>query len=143
MTFDSGGLQVKPDKAMHDMKLDMAGAATVIGVMQYLDTIPDLPVNIIGAIGLVENMSGGNAYKPLDIYRAFNGKTVEIHHTDAEGRLLLADVMSYVESEYKVDNLMTIATLTGACMHALGYNYAGIMGDDEDSILELTSLSQV
>ncbi len=79
-------------------------------------------------------MTGGKAFKPLDIYKAFNGTTVEIHHTDAEGRLVLADVMSYVEQTYKVDHIITMATLTGACVYALGHDIAGIMGDDEKVI---------
>jgi leucyl aminopeptidase len=82
-------------------------------------------------------MTGGKAYKPLDIYTAFNGTTVEIHHTDAEGRLVLADVMSYVEKTYHVDHIITMATLTGACLYALGHDIAGIMGDDEQVISTL------
>lgn len=82
-------------------------------------------------------MTGGSAFRPLDIYKAYNGTTVEIHHTDAEGRLVLADVMSYVEDVYHVDHLITMATLTGACIHALGHDIAGIMGDDEDTIRQL------
>lgn len=141
VTFDSWGIQLKPWEAMHDMKLDMSGAGAVIWLMQYLDGFPELPMTLIAGIGLVENMTGGNAYKPLDIYRAYNGKMVEIHHTDAEWRLLLADVMSYVEDIYHVDHLITIATLTGACMHALWYNYSGVMWDDEMVIWELMALS--
>lgn len=112
VTFDAGGIQIKPDTAMLDMKCDMSGAAAVLGVAKYLDTLSTLPTNVVIAVGLTENMTGGNAYKPLDIYKAHNGTTVEIHHTDAEGRLVLADVMSYVEATYKVDHMITIATLT-------------------------------
>lgn len=82
-------------------------------------------------------MTGGNAYKPLDIYKAYNGTSVEIHHTDAEGRLVLADVMSYVEKNHKPEHIITIATLTGACVYALGHDIAGIMGDDEEIIRQL------
>ena len=141
VTFDSGGIQIKSWDGMRDMKMDMSGAAAVIATMQYLDEIEDIGVNLISAIGLVENMTGGNAYKPLDIYTAYNGKTVEIHHTDAEWRLVLGDVMAYLEDIYTLDHIMTIATLTGACMHALGYNYAGIMGDDEPTIQKLEWIS--
>lgn len=122
---------------MLDMKCDMSGAAAVLGVAKYLDTLSTLPTNVVIAVGLTENMTGGNAYKPLDIYKAHNGTTVEIHHTDAEGRLVLADVMSYVEATYKVDHMITIATLTGACLYALGHDIAGIMGDDEEVIRQL------
>ncbi len=139
VTFDAGGIQIKPDTAMLDMKCDMSWAAGMIGVARYLDALPELPANIIIAIGLTENMTGWSAFKPLDIYKAYNGTTVEIHHTDAEWRLVLADVMSYVEDTYNVDHLITMATLTGACVYALGHDIAGIMGDDEDVISTLLS----
>lgn len=119
VTFDAGGIQIKPDAAMLDMKSDMAGAAWVLGVALYLDTLSTLPVDVVIAVGLTENMTGWSAYRPLDIYKAYNGTTVEIHHTDAEGRLVLADVMSYVEETYKPKHLLTMAKLTGACIHAL------------------------
>lgn len=131
VTFDAGGLQIKPDTAMLDMKCDMSWAAGMIGVAMYLDTLDVLPVNLIVAVGLTENMTGGSAFRPLDIYRAYNGTTVEIHHTDAEWRLVLADVMSYIEMTHHVDHIITMATLTGACIHALWHDIAGIMGDDE------------
>jgi leucyl aminopeptidase len=137
VTFDAGGLQIKPDTGMLDMKCDMSGAAGMVGVAMYLDTLDALPVDLTVAIWLTENMTGGSAFRPLDIYKAHNGTTVEIHHTDAEGRLVLADVMSYVEDVYHVDHLITMATLTGACIHALGHDIAGIMGDDEDTIRQL------
>jgi leucyl aminopeptidase len=141
VTFDAGGIQIKPDTAMLDMKCDMSGAAGVIGALMYLDSFENLPVNVIGAIGLTENMTGGKAFKPLDIYRAYNGTTVEIHHTDAEWRLVLADVMSYVEDVYKPKHIITMATLTGACVYALGHDIAGIMWDDETVISSLLSTS--
>jgi leucyl aminopeptidase len=112
VTFDAGGMQIKPDTGMLDMKCDMSGAAGMLGVAMYLDTLDTLPVDLTVAVGLTENMTGGSAFKPLDIYRAYNGTTVEIHHTDAEGRLVLADVMSYVEKNHHVDHLITMATLT-------------------------------
>lgn len=127
VTFDAGGIQIKPDTAMLDMKCDMSGAAGMLGVAEYLDTRSTLPVDLTIAVGLTENMTGGSAYKPLDIYKAYNGTTVEIHHTDAEGRLVLADVMSYVEKTYHVDHMITMATLTGACLYALGNDISGIM----------------
>lgn len=131
VTFDAGGIQIKPDKYMLDMKCDMAGAAGVLGVAMYLDSLPELPLNVVFGLGIVENMTGAAAFKPLDIYTAYNGKTVEIHHTDAEGRLVLADVMSYVEKNFQVNHLITVATLTGACIYALGNDISGIIGDDE------------
>ena len=134
VTFDAGGIQIKPDKAMLDMKCDMAGAAWMLGVALYLDSLESLPVNVIIGLGLVENMTWSAAFKPLDVYTAYNGTTVEIHHTDAEGRLVLADVMSYVERNYHVDHLVTMATLTGACLHALWNDISGIMWDDEEVI---------
>lgn len=127
VTFDAGGIQIKPDNAMLDMKCDMSGAAGVLGVARYMDSLETLPIHMIVAIGLTENMTGGDAFKPLDIYTAYNGATVEIHHTDAEGRLVLADVMSYVEKNHEVDHLITLATLTGACIYALGNEITGIM----------------
>ncbi|MBB1554388.1 leucyl aminopeptidase family protein [Candidatus Gracilibacteria bacterium] len=134
VTFDAGGIQIKPDKYMLDMKCDMAGAAGVLGVAIYLDSLLELPVNVVFGLGIVENMTGSAAFKPLDIYTAYNGKTVEIHHTDAEGRLVLADVMTYVEKNFQVNHLITMATLTGACIYALGNDISGIMGDDEKLI---------
>lgn len=137
VTFDAGGIQIKPDTAMLDMKCDMSGAAGMIGVARYLDTLSTLPVDVTIAIGLTENMTGDDAFKPLDIYTSYNGTTVEIHHTDAEGRLVLADVMGYVEDVYKVEHIITMATLTGACVYALWHDISGIMGDDEKVISTL------
>jgi leucyl aminopeptidase len=142
VTFDAGGIQIKPDTAMLDMKCDMSGAAGMIWVARYLDTLSTLPVDVTIAIGLTENMTGDDAFKPLDIYKSYNGTTVEIHHTDAEGRLVLADVMSYVEAIYKPEHIITMATLTGACVYALGHDITGIMGDDEcviSSLIDNTS----
>lgn len=131
VTFDAGGLQIKPDDAMLTMKDDMSGAAAVVASLLCLDAHNDLAGNVVAAVGLTENLLGGSAMKPLDIYRAYNGKTVEIGHTDAEGRLVLADIFSYLESVYHPTSLISVATLTGACMHALGYNYAGLIGNDQ------------
>jgi leucyl aminopeptidase len=109
----------------------------MLGVAEYLDSFSTLPANIIIGLGITENVINGKAFKPLDIYRAYNGITVEIHHTDAEGRLVLADVMSYIEDQYKPEHIITMATLTGACVYALGHDIAGIMGDDEKVIKSL------
>lgn len=137
VTFDAGGIQIKPDTAMLDMKCDMSGAAGMIGVARYLDTLSTLPVDVTIAIGLTENMTGDDAFKPLDIYTSYNWTTVEIHHTDAEGRLVLADVMGYVEDVHKAEHIITMATLTGACVYALWHDISGIMGDDEKVISTL------
>lgn len=137
VTFDAGGLQIKPDTAMLDMKCDMSWAAGMLGVAEYLDTYTSLNCNIIIGLGITENVINGKAFKPLDIYKAYNGTTVEIHHTDAEWRLVLADVMSYIEDLYKPQHIITMATLTWACIYALGHDIAGIMGDDEIVITSL------
>lgn len=137
MTFDAGGLQIKPGDGMLDMKSDMAGAATVVGALLALDSHADLRFNIVAAIGLTENMLGGNAMKPLDILRSYNGKTVEIGHTDAEGRLVLGDLLGYLEATYSPKTIITVATLTGAVIHALGQNYAGIIGNDTEMIADI------
>ena len=137
VTFDAGGLQIKPDTGMLDMKCDMSGAAWMLGVAEYLDGIDDIPCNLIIGLGITENVINGKAFKPLDIYKAYNGTTVEIHHTDAEGRLVLADVMSYIEAQYSPEHMITMATLTGACVYALWHDIAGVMWDDEKTIKSL------
>jgi leucyl aminopeptidase len=134
VTFDAGWLQIKPDTAMLDMKCDMSWAAGMLWVAEYLDTFDTLPVNVVIGLWITENVINGKAFKPLDIYKAYNGTTVEIHHTDAEGRLVLADVMSFIEKKYNPGHMITMATLTGACVYALGHDIAGIMGDDEKVI---------
>jgi leucyl aminopeptidase len=134
VTFDAWGLQIKPDTGMLDMKCDMSWAAWMLGVAEYLDGLEDIPCNLIIGLGITENVINGKAFKPLDIYKAYNGTTVEIHHTDAEGRLVLADVMSYIGAQYDPEHMITMATLTGACVYALGHDIAGIMGDDEQVI---------
>lgn len=137
MTFDAGGLQIKSDDGMLDMKSDMAGAATVVGTLLALDNRTSLRSNVVAAIGLTENLLGGSAMKPLDIIRGYNGKTVEIGHTDAEGRLVLADLLGYLEATYAPETIVSVATLTGAVLHALGQNYAGIIGNNQEIIQEI------
>jgi len=129
VTFDSGGLSIKPTDSMKTMKCDMAGAATVFGVMQAVARL-ELPVNVIGLAGLVENMVGGNAYKVGDVISARSGKTIEVLNTDAEGRLVLADVLD-LALERKANRIIDLATLTGACMVALGTDVAGLMTNDQ------------
>ncbi len=129
VTFDSGGLSLKPSDSMKTMKSDMSGAATVLGAMQAIAQL-ELPINVICLFGLVENMPGGNSYKLGDVLTARNGKTVEVLNTDAEGRLVLADVLS-VAVDQKAAKIVDVATLTGACVVALGTDTAGLMTNDQ------------
>ncbi len=128
--FDTGGISIKPAGGMEDMKGDMAGAATVVGLMHVLAG-RKAKVNAIGAIGLVENMPDGNAQRPGDIVKTMSGQTIEIINTDAEGRLVLADVLHYVNTKYKPQFMIDLATLTGAIMVALGQEYAGLFSNDD------------
>ncbi|MEC9092830.1 MAG: leucyl aminopeptidase [Planctomycetota bacterium] len=130
VTFDSGGYSLKPTDAMFDMKCDMGGAATVIGAMQAIAELK-LPINVSAYCGLVENMVSGSAYKLGDVIKSRNGKTVEIHNTDAEGRLVLADVLDVAVKD-GVSNLIDFATLTGACMIALGTDCAGLFSNNQE-----------
>lgn len=129
VTFDTGGIQVKPWDYMYEMKWDMCGAANVFAIMKELDE-KDLKVNIIASLVLAENHISSEAYKPSDIIKSYSGKTVDIIHTDAEWRLVLADWISYISKNYKLDKIISMATLTWACMVALGFRYAWIMGSD-------------
>ena len=128
VTFDSGGLSLKPTDSMLTMKMDMSGAATVLGAMQAIAKLK-LPVNVLGLMGLVENMTGPAAYKLGDVLTARNGRTIEVHNTDAEGRLVLADVLC-VAVEQGPAKIIDLATLTGACVVALGLDVAGLMTND-------------
>lgn len=130
VTFDAGGLNIKPTGNIDTMKFDMAGAATVLGVFKLLSKI-NLPIHVIGVIPTVENLLGHEAYKPGDIITAYNGKTVEITNTDAEGRLILADALSYGIKKHKPEAIMDFATLTGACIQALGNTMTGIISNNE------------
>ena len=129
VTFDSGGLSLKPTDGMLTMKCDMAGAATVLGAMTAIARLK-LPVNVVGYMGLVENMPGGSAFKLGDILTARNGVTIEVLNTDAEGRLVLADVLSYAV-DHGVDRIVDLATLTGACVVALGEDVSGAFTNDQ------------
>lgn len=131
LTFDSGGLCIKPPKSMVDMKCDMAGAAATIGIMVACARL-DLPIEVHGFFGATENMTGAAAYRPGDVFPSLEGKTVEIINTDAEGRLVLADVLTYAVRETQPDFLIDHATLTGACMVALGPWRAGLYANDEE-----------
>ena len=128
--FDTGGISIKPAAGMEDMKGDMAGAACVVGLMHAL-AARKAKVNALGAIGLVENMPDGNAQRPGDIVTTMSGQTIEIINTDAEGRLVLADVLHYVATQYTPKFMIDLATLTGAIMVALGQEYAGLFSNDD------------
>ena len=128
--FDTGGISLKPAKFMEDMTYDMAGSATVVGLMKSL-AIRKAKVNAIGVVGLVENMPGGNAQRPGDIVKSYSGKTVEILNTDAEGRLVLADALTFTEEKFKPKFIIDLATLTGAIIVSLGSEYAGLFSNDD------------
>ncbi|MEZ4269267.1 MAG: leucyl aminopeptidase [Myxococcota bacterium] len=129
VTFDSGGYSLKPSASMEDMKMDMAGAAAVLGAMKAVAALGS-PYIVHGIIPSAENLVNGIAYKVGDIVRSLNGKSVEVMNTDAEGRLILADALCYAE-RLKVDRIVDLATLTGACVIALGPNTAGLFSSDE------------
>jgi len=127
LTYDSGGLSLKPSDFMVTMKADKSGASAVLGIVRAAAEL-ELPVEVHGFIGAVENMIGGDAYKPDDVLTAKNGKTIEVRNTDAEGRLVLADVLCYAQEKVKADYLFDFATLTGACVVGLGNYTTGVMG---------------
>jgi leucyl aminopeptidase len=129
--FDTGGISIKPAGSMEDMKGDMGGAACVVGLMQAL-AARKAKANVVGAIGLVENMPDGNAQRPGDIVTSMSGQTIEIINTDAEGRLVLADVLWYVTKKFKPKFMVDLATLTGAIMVALGTEYAGLFSNNDE-----------
>jgi leucyl aminopeptidase len=129
--FDTGGISIKTAGGMEDMKGDMAGAACVTGLMHAL-AAREAKVNVVGAIGVVENMPDGNAYRPGDILKTMSGQTIEIVNTDAEGRLVLADVLHYVNTKYKPKFMIDLATLTGAIMVALGQEHAGLFSNNDE-----------
>lgn len=130
VTFDTGGISIKPAGGMEDMIWDMGGAGTVIGAMHAI-AARKAKANVIGVVGLVENMPDGNATRPGDIVTSMSGQTIEIINTDAEGRLVLADAMWYTQKRFKPDAMIDFATLTGAIMVALGREYAGLYASDE------------
>jgi leucyl aminopeptidase len=135
--FDTGGISIKPAAGMEDMKGDMAGAACVVGLMHALAS-RKAKVNAVGAIGLVENMPDGGAIRPGDILTSMSGQTIEIINTDAEGRLVLADVLWYIQDKYKPALMVDLATLTGAILVALGHEYAGLFSNNDELATRLT-----
>jgi len=142
ITYDSGGLSLKPSKYMETMKEDMAGSAAVIGAMKALAQLKPA-VNIVAITPLAENLPSGVAAKPGDIVRMYNGKTVEIKNTDAEGRLILADALSYMAKIYKPSMMVDLATLTGACQMALGPYFSGLFGENEPLIKKIENSAKI
>jgi len=130
ITFDSGGISIKPSEKMEDMKGDMAGAASVIAAMSAIARFKPA-LNVTAIVAAVENMPGGHAYKPGDVVKAMNGKTIEVISTDAEGRLTLADALSYVNTKLKARNMIDVATLTGACVVALGHVCSAVFTNNQ------------
>jgi len=128
--FDTGGISLKPAKFMEDMTYDMAGSAVVVGLMKNL-AIRKAKVNAVGVVGLVENMPGGNAQRPGDIVKSYSGKTIEVLNTDAEGRLVLADALTYTKKKFKPEFIVDLATLTGAIIVSLGSEYAGLFSNND------------
>jgi leucyl aminopeptidase len=140
VTFDSGGISIKPSALMEDMKFDMSGGAAVLGAMEAAGTL-DLRLNVVALVPATENLPGGDAFKPGDVLQMHSGKTVEIITTDAEGRLILADALSYAR-RYQPSAVVDCATLTGACAVALGDHASGLMGNDEDLVAELKTAGE-
>ena len=128
--FDTGGISLKPAKFMEDMTYDMAGSAVVVGLMKNL-ALRKAKINAVGVVGLVENMPGGNAQRPGDIVKSYSGKTIEILNTDAEGRLVLADALTFTERKFKPKFIVDLATLTGAIIVCLGSEFAGLFSNDD------------
>lgn len=128
--FDTGGYSLKPAKFMEDMTYDMAGSATVVGLMKSF-AIRKAKINAVGVVGLVENMVSGNAQRPGDIVKSYSGKTIEILNTDAEGRLVLADALTFTEEKFNPKFIIDLATLTGAIIVSLGSEYAGLFSNDD------------
>lgn len=136
VTFDTGGISLKPGPGMEEMKWDMAGAGTVVGLMKAL-AARGAKVNAVGIVGLAENMPSGEAYRPGDIVTSMSGQTIEVHNTDAEGRLVLCDALWYVQQKFKPTHIVDLATLTGAMIIALGHEYAGVFSNDDSLAWDL------
>lgn len=141
VTFDTGGISIKPAAGMEDMKWDMAGAGAVAGLMSALAG-RKARVNVVGLVGLVENMPGGNAQRPGDVVRSYSGQTIEVLNTDAEGRLVLADVIWYAQEKFAPRFMIDLATLTGAIIISLGHEHAGLFANDEDLAAKLLAAGQ-
>jgi leucyl aminopeptidase len=141
VTFDTGGISIKPADKMDEMKFDKCGGCTVLGIMKAASELK-LPINLVGIVPSVENMPGGESYRPGDIIRLYDGKTAEILNTDAEGRLILFDALSYGIKTYKPQEIIDFATLTGACIVALGANVAGMVSNNKKLAEKISKSSQ-
>ncbi|MEM2160884.1 MAG: leucyl aminopeptidase [Candidatus Nitrosotenuis sp.] len=141
VTFDTGGISIKPAEKMDEMKFDKCGGCTVLGIMKAVSELK-LPVNLVGIVPSVENMPGGESYRPGDIIKLYDGKTAEILNTDAEGRLILFDALSYGVKTYKPKEIIDFATLTGACIVALGANVAGLISNNKKITDKIAKSSQ-
>ena len=141
LTFDSGGISIKPAPKMDEMKYDMCGSTVVLGVFKALALLKP-KINVVGIVPSTENLSGGKAYKPGDVLTAYNGKTMEIFNTDAEGRVILSDGLSYASKHYDPEYILDFATLTGAVVVALGHIATGVMGTNEDLMKKVKASSK-
>lgn len=130
VTFDTGGISIKPSNKMEEMKFDMSGSACVVGSMYYAAKT-QMPIRLVGGVGLAENMPGGNAMRPGDVISSMSGQTIEVQNTDAEGRLVLADILWYVQEKFFATTIVDLATLTGAIVVSLGSEYAGVFSNDD------------
>jgi len=142
VTFDTGGISIKPAGGMEDMKWDMAGAGTVVGLMAALAG-RKAKVDAVGLVGLVENMPSGSAQRPGDVVKSYSGQTIEVINTDAEGRLVLADVLWYCQQKFEPRFMIDLATLTGAMIVALGHEFAGMFSNDDALAQKLSTVGQV
>jgi leucyl aminopeptidase len=136
VTFDSGGISIKPSTNMEDMKYDMAGAGVVLGLMKSI-AMEKVEKNVVGVLGLVENMPSGSAQRPSDVVHSMSGQTIEVVNTDAEGRLVLADALWYVQEQFNPNCIIDLATLTGAIVVALGHEYAGLFSNNDELVHQL------
>ena len=141
VTFDTGGISIKPAQGMEAMKWDMGGAGAVVGAFKAL-ALRKAKANLVGICGLVENMPGGNAQRPGDVVTTMSGQTVEVINTDAEGRLVLADALTYVQRNFKPSTIIDLATLTGAILVSLGHEWAGLFSNDEDLAAKLQKVGE-
>ena len=141
LTFDSGGISIKPSKKMEEMKYDMCGAAAVLGIMKLVKQLRP-PVNVIGVVASAENLPSGKALKPGDIVTTYSGLTVEVINTDAEGRLVLSDALAYTIDKFKPDAVIDLATLTGAVIVALGHYATGMLGNNPALLKKVMTAAQ-
>jgi leucyl aminopeptidase len=141
VTFDTGGISIKPAAGMEAMKWDMGGAGAVAGAMKAI-ALRKAKTNVVGICGLVENMPGGNAQRPGDVVTTMSGQTVEVINTDAEGRLVLADAVTYVQRNYNPSTIVDLATLTGAILISLGHEWAGLFSNNDELAAQLQHVGE-